>query len=139
MVGKSLPDDTGNPKSGVGIEPGDSGMLSGCQGDDFPHIWLAECFVACLHIYTMSMGKMSGLTHFPLEQGCEHYAFLEQWVEDFEHGLYSMATVSTDIQELDASFDEVDDMPSSVFLHSVRSISDNSRLHLASSIKSHKL
>ena len=80
------------------------------------------------------MGKMLSLTHFQLEPGCEDYSFLDKAVEDFEHGLDSILTDSVNTQELDASFDEADAVPSSVslaFLYLVRIISDNSRLQLA--------
>ena len=38
--------------------------------------------------------------------GCEHFVFLEQAVEEIEHGLDSTCTESTEISELDVSFDE---------------------------------
>ena len=44
-------------------------------------------FVACSHIYPGVSGKVSSLTHFPLEPGCEDYAFLDQAVADFKQGL----------------------------------------------------
>ena len=81
------------------------------------------------------------LSHFPLEPGCEDYFFLDMAVEDFMHGHDSILMESTDITELDASFDEDNGMPSSVslgFLCLVSTISDNSRMQLASSIKSHE-
>ena len=77
---------------------------------------------------------MSTLTHFPLEPDCEDYSFLDQAVEDFEHGMDSILTDSTDTLGLDASFDETDTMSSSVssdFLCTVNTISDSSRLQLA--------
>ena len=38
------------------------------------------------HIYPGFTGKVSSLTHFPLEPGCEDYSFLDQAVADFEQG-----------------------------------------------------
>ena len=80
---------------------------------------------------------MSSLTHFPLEPGCEDYAFLDQAVSDFEQGLDSILTDSLKTPELDTSLDEPDVMTSSIspgFLHSVSILSDNSKLQLAPSI-----
>ena len=68
---------------------------------------------------------MSSLSHFPLEPGCEDYSYLDQAVEDFEHGFNSFLTDSINTPELDASFDEADIIPSSVFqgfLHLVSTI-----------------
>ena len=44
------------------------------------------------HIYPGLTGKESTLIHFPLEPQCEDYSFLDQAVEDFEHGLDSILT-----------------------------------------------
>ena len=84
-------------------------MVAGYQGDNFTHTWLAENFVAQSHINSSLTGKLSILTHFPLETGCEDYFFLDQSVKDFEHGPYSLLTDSVET-ELDASFDEADAM-----------------------------
>ena len=54
----------------------------------------------------------------------------------------SILTNSLETEELDASLDEPDAIPSSVsswFLHSVSSLSDNSKLQPSPSIRSHKL
>ena len=72
---------------------------------------------------------MSSLTHFPLEPGCEGYAFLDQTVVDFEQGLDSILTDSLETLELDTSLDEPDVIMSSVsswFLSLVSTISNNS-------------
>ena len=77
-----------------------------------------------------------------LELGCEDYSFLDQAVADFEQGLDSILTDSIEAPELDMSLDEPDANKSSVssgFLHWVSTISDTSKLQLASSIRSHKL
>ena len=74
---------------------------------------------------------MSSLTHFPLEPGCEDYAFLDQAVADLKQGLHSILTDSLDTVELDASLEEPDAITSSVssgFLHLVSTLSDNSKL-----------
>ena len=67
--------DVVNSDSVMGIKPGDSGVVIGYQVDEFTHTWSAEQFVACSHIYPGFTGKVSSLTHFPLEPGCEDYAF----------------------------------------------------------------
>ena len=46
------------------------------------------------------MGKVSTLTHFPLELGCENYSFLDQAVTDIEHGLDSILMDSINTQDL---------------------------------------
>ena len=61
---------------------------------------------------------------------------------DFEQGLDSILTDSLETPELDTSLDEPDAITSSVssgFLCSVSTLSDNSKLQLAPSIRSHKL
>ena len=85
---------------------------------------------------------MSSLTHFPLEPGCEDYAFLDQAVADFEQGLDSILTDSLETSELDTSLDEPDGITSTVssgFLCSVSTPSDNSKLQLAPSNQTRKL
>ena len=66
-----------NSKSGMGVKPGDSGVVTRCQIDEFICTWLAQCFIAQSHIYPGFMGKMSTLTYFPLEPGCEDYSFVD--------------------------------------------------------------
>ena len=84
---------------------------------------------------------MSSLTHFPLEPGCEDYAFLDQAVADFEKGLDSILTDSLKAPGLDTSLDEpvITFSVSSGFIHSVITLSDNSKPLLAHSIHTHKL
>ena len=116
----------------MGIQPGDSGVVVGYQVNEFTHTWSAEQSV---------MDNMSSLTHFSLEPGCEDYSFLDQAVDDFEQGLYSILTDSIKTQELDASFEKPDGVLSSVsseILCLVSTISNTSKLQLAPSIKSHK-
>ena len=129
-------------ESAFGIKPGYSGVLIGYQVDEFTHTWSAEQFVAHSHIYPGFMSKVSLLTQFPQEWGCEDYSFLDQAVADFEWGLDSIHTDSIETPELDASLDESDAITSSVssgFLPSVSTISDTSKLQLAPSIRSYKL
>ena len=131
-------DDKVNSESVKSVKPGDSGVVIGCQLDQFVCILSVECFIAWSHIYLAFTGKVSTLTHFPLEQGREDYSFLDQAVKDFEHGLDSICTGSVDIPEMEVSFEEADAMPSSVsftFLCLVSTHSDNCRLQLAPSIK----
>ena len=87
-------DDAVNPNSVMGVKPGDSGVVIGYQVDEFTRTWSAEQFVACSHIYPGFTGKVSSLTHFPLEPGCEDYAFLDQAVADLKQGLDSILTNS---------------------------------------------
>ena len=79
-------DDMVNFESVIDIKPGNSSVVIGYQVDEFIHTRSAEQFVACSHIYPGFTGKVSSLTHFPLEPGCEDYAFLDQAVVDFEQG-----------------------------------------------------
>ena len=63
--------------------------------------------------------------------------FLDQAVANFEQGLDSILTEPLKTPELDTSLDEPDVITSSVssgFLHSVSTLSDNSKLQLAPSI-----
>ena len=93
-------DDAVNSDSVMGMKPGDSGVLIGYQVDEFTRTWSAEQFVAHSHIYPGFTGKVSSLTYFPLEPGCEDYAFLDQAVADFKQGLDSILTDSLKILEL---------------------------------------
>ena len=135
-------DDMVDSESVIGVKPGDSSVVIGYQVDEFTHTWSAEQFVAHSHIYPGFAGKVSSLTHFPLEPGCEDYAFLDQAVADFEQGLDSILTDSLETLELDTSLDEPDVIISSVssgFLCSFSTLSDNSKLQLAASICTCKL
>ena len=88
------------------------------------------------------MAKVSTLMHFLLELGCEGNSFLDWVLGDFEHGFGFFLTDCINMPQLDASFSEADAMSSSyplVFLYFVSTISDNSRLQVAPSIKSHNL
>ena len=106
-------DDAVNSDSVMGIKPGDSSVVIGYQVDEFTCTWSAEWFVAHSHIYPLFTGKVSSLTHFPLESGCEDYAFLDQAVADFEQGLDSFLTDSLETPELDTSLEESDAITSS--------------------------
>ena len=117
--------------------------LIGFQVDEFTHTWCGEWFVAHSHIYPGFTGKVSSLTHFPLEPGCEDYSFLDQVVADFEQGLDSILTDSLKTSELDTSLEEPDAVTSTSvsfgFLCLVSTLSDNSKLQLAPSIHTLKL
>ena len=109
-------------ESVMGIKPDDSGVVIGYQVDGFTHAWSAEQFVVHSHIYARFTGKVSSLTLFPLEPGCEDYSFLDQVVADFEKGLDSILTDSIEMPELDTSLDDPDALKSSDssgFLHSI--------------------
>ena len=126
----------------MAIKPGDSGVVIGYQVDEFTHTWSAEWFVAHSLIYPGFTGKVSSLTHFLLEPGCEDYAFLDQAVADFEQGLDSILTDSLKTLEFDTFLEEPDAITSSVssgFLCSVSTLSDNSKPQLAPSICTCKL
>ena len=117
-------------------------MVNGYQVDTFFCTLFAECFIARSHIYPGFKGKLSTSTNFPLEVGCEDCSFLDQTVEDFEHGLDSNLTDSVNTLELDVSLDEADMIPSSAspnFICSFGTVSDTFRLQLAPSIKCYKL
>ena len=43
--------------------------------DEFTCPWLAEYFIAESHIYPGFAGKVSALTHLPLDPGCQDYSF----------------------------------------------------------------
>ena len=140
LSGCGPPNDMVNSKSVIDVKPGDSGVVIGYQADEFTHTWQAECFVTQSQLYHGFMGKVKTLVHFPLEPGCEDYSFLDQLGEEFLHGLDSILMELIKTQELDASFDETDTMPSSVssrFLHMVSTISDDSRPLFTPSIKWH--
>ena len=83
-----------NSESVMSVKPGDSSVAIGYQVVEFTCTWSAEWFVAHSQIYPGFTGKVSSLTHFSLEPGCENYAFLEQAVADFEQGLDSILTDS---------------------------------------------
>ena len=134
--------DTVDSKSAMGVKPGDSGVVIGYQVDGFTCTWSAEWFLACYLIYLGFIGTVSSLTHFPLELGCEDYSFLDQTMADFKQGLDSICTDSLETPKLYASLDEPDAITFSVssgFLHLVSTLSDNSKLQLVPSIRSHKL
>ena len=76
--------------------------------------WSAVQFPAHSNIYPRFTGKVSSLTHIPLEPGCEDYAFLDQAVADFEQCLDSILTDSLETLELDTSLDKPDVITSSV-------------------------
>ena len=119
-----------------------SSSLCQYQVDEFTCTWSAEWFLAHSHIYPGFTGKVSSLTHFPLEPGCEDYAFLDQAVADFEQGMDSILTDSLKTLELDTSLEEPDAITSSVFsgfLHLVSTLSDNAKLQLAPIICTCKL
>ena len=89
------------------------------------------------HIYPGFTGKVSSLSHFPLEPGCEDYAFLHQAVADFKQGLDSILPDSLKTPELDTSLEEPDAITSSVssgFLCLASTLSDNFKPQLAPSI-----
>ena len=100
-------DDTVNSESVMGIKPGDSGVVIGYQVDEFTHTWAAEWFVPHSHIYPGFTGKVSSLTHFPLEPGCEDYSFLGPAVADFEQGLDFILSDSLETLELETSLDSL--------------------------------
>ena len=83
FLGLAPSDDMVDPDSVMGIKPGDSGVVTGYQVDEFTRTWSAQQFVAHSHVYPGFTGKVSSLTHFSLEAGCEDYAFLDQAVADF--------------------------------------------------------
>ena len=130
--------DTVHSESVMGIKPGDSGVVIGYWVDEFTCTWSVGWFVAHSHFYPGFMGKVSSLTHFPLEPGCEDYAYLDQADADFKQGLDSILTDSHKTPELDTYLEESDAITSpsvsSGFLYLVSTHSDKSKLQLAPSI-----
>ena len=61
--------------------------------------WSLEWFVAYSHIYHGFPGKVSSLTHFPLQPEGGDYSFLDQAVAGIEHGLDSILTDSIETPE----------------------------------------
>ena len=133
------PNDMVNSELVVRIKPGVSGMMIGCQVDEFTCIWSVECFITQSNIYPSFTDKVSTLTHFTLDPDCEDYPFLDQAVKDFEYDLDFILTDSVDTQELEVPFNEADAMPTSGFLCLVNTYADHARLQLAPSIRCHKL
>ena len=116
--------------------------MIGYDIDELTYNSLVEHFVAESHIYPGFFSKVSSLTHFTLEPGHGDYSSLDQTVADFEKGLDFILTDSVESLELDASFEVLDGLPSSVssgLLHLINTTSDTSKQQLAPSIKSHKL
>ena len=135
-------DDAVNSDSVMGVKPVDSGVVIGYQIDEFTlHL---VCRVVCGPLPHLSWVHWQGviINPFFLEPGSEDYAFLDQAVADFKQGLDSILTDSLKTLELDTSLEEPDAITSSVssgFLHSVSTLSDNSKLQLALSIHTRKL
>ena len=119
------PEDMVNSESVVGIKSGNSCVVIGYQVDECSHTWSVE------HL-------LLNHTFILVEPGCKDYSFSDHAVNDFEYGLDSILTDSVDTQELDASFDVADAMPSSFSswsLHLISIICYNFRLQFAPSIK----
>ena len=117
-------------------------MVIGYQVDEFTCTWSAEWFVAYSYMYPGIMDKLSSLTHFPHEPGCEEYSFLDQAIWDFEEGFDSILTDSARTLGLNTFLDEHDVITSSfssAFLHSGSPASDTFKPQLASSIRSFTL
>ena len=122
----------------MGIKSGDSGVVIGYLVDEFTCTWCAEWFMAHSHVYPGFTGKVSSLTHFLLEPGCEDYSFLDQAMADFEQRWDSILTNFLETPELETSVDQPDAITSSVssdFLCSISTLSDTSKLQLAPSIR----
>ena len=81
------------------------------------------------HIYPSFTGKVSTKIHFPLEPGYGDYSILDQAVKDFDQGLDSILTDSSDTPELHAFLGDAGSVPSLVssgFLHLVSTVSHSS-------------
>ena len=103
--------------------------LIGYHVDKFTHTWLRRLVVVS-QIYISHKGKVVTLVHFPLGPGYEDYTFVDQAVEDVEHGLHAILTDSTDtsLNELDAFSSSVS--PGFIFLDSTFLITLNHSLFL---------
>ena len=84
------PNDMVHSKSVLDMKPGDLSVMIGYQVNESTHTWSAEHFVVHSHIYPGCKGKVSSLTHFLLEPGCEDYSLLDQVVAYFGQGLDSI-------------------------------------------------
>ena len=135
--GLVTPNDAVNSKSVVGMTPGDSSVVIGYQVHEFSYTWLAEHFVAHSYIYPGFMGKVSSLTHFPLEPGCEDYSFwTSQWQTLNRVWIQSSLTPSRH-QNWMPHLRQPHGVLFSVlsgFLHLLSTISNTSKLQLASNI-----
>ena len=60
------------------FNPGNSGVVTGYQVDEYTHNWSLEHFIACSHIYPWFMDKVSTISHLPFEPGYEDNSFLDQ-------------------------------------------------------------
>ena len=107
----------------------------------FTHTWLPEHFVALSYISPGFMGKVSTLIHFLLEWGWENHSYFEPrrrlsaWFWFHLHWLYSDHNWIHHFMSLKPLLPSV----SSEFLHSIITMSSNSILQLAPSIKSKTL
>ena len=120
----------------MGIKPGDSSVVIGYQVDEFTHTWSAEQFVAHSHIYPGFTGKVSSLTHFPLEPGLFWIRLLLTSNKDWTPS--SLIHLRHQIWTLPCrSLYAITSSVSSGLLHSVSTVSDNSKLQLAPSIHTH--
>ena len=116
------------------------------QAGDWTRVFMPARHYFSTYITTTDWHQVSvqhAINHFPLEPGCEDYTFLGQAVADFKQGLESILTDSLETSALDTSLEEPDTITSpsvsSGFLHSVSTLSDNSKLQLAPSICTCKL
>ena len=102
-----------NSESVIGVKPNESGVVIGCQVDEYTCTWLLLSPHLCwFH------GKVSTLTHLPLEPGCEDYPFMNKVVKT----LSMVLTVLMDSCQhtrtggvLWWSFDEADTIPSLIY------------------------
>ena len=125
----------------MGIKPGDSSVVIGYQVDEFPHTWSAKQFVACCHIYPGFTGKVSSLTHLPLEPGCEEYAFWIRLFLTLNKAWIPSSLIHSRHQNWTLPWMSLMSLhfQSSAFLCWVSTLSDNSKPQLASSVCTHKL
>ena len=118
----------------VAIRPGDSHLMIGYQVDLLSPGW--QSFTVWSHLFDF-MGKVSTLTHFPLDPGCEDYCFLDHswrlwaWPWLFPKALLTHQNWMHLLMRL------IPCLLQDCLLLST--ISDISRLQLAPSIQSYKL
>ena len=140
-LGRAPHNDIINFKSVVGIKPGDSDMMIRYHVDEYTCTLPMEYFIPSSLLHPGFMGKVLTLNHFPLKAGCENYPFWTRLLKTLSMVLIlsseTLLTYWNRMHPLMRLMLYI--LQSSGFLCLVSTISDNSRLQLAPSIKSCKL
>ena len=100
---------------------------------------LTQSSIAWLQVYSRFMGKVSTLAHSLLELGCQYYSFLDQAMEEVEHGLDSTFMIPSRILNWMHPFMSLILMSLPLFHCLISILSDSLKLKLVPSIQSCKL